>query len=181
MDPITQSINFIINLDEIVFYKFFLIFLSVFFIMFGSIIYLHHRRSKKYFLMLQQINKERTITKRILSDYQLVTQQKDKVDEILDQDKNFFIAQAYSDIVKKMGLTSHQPEDPVHNQGPTISNKTERTISANLDKVSMKNLVDLLSAIAEIERLYPKELTIIKTPNTQAIDIDLTIATLEST
>ena len=44
----------------------------------------------------------------------------------------------------------------------------------------MKNLTDLLSQIAAVPQLYAKDLTIKKVPNTQAIDVDITVATLES-
>lgn len=179
MEAIKKLRDFIRNLDETEFYKYTAIFLAIFFILFGLISYINYNRTRKYNILLEQINQERTKTKRILSEFKLVSQQKAKVDEILAQKKDFFIAQEFNNILQKLGLATHQPEEPTRSDGPIISGKSEQILTSHLYGLTMKQVTDLLTNIAEVERLFPKELTIKKTPHAQTVDIDLVIATLE--
>lgn len=173
--------NFIKNLDEQELIKYFLGYGLGLLSLIALILYLNFSGVNKYKSKLQEINKERLTTKRILTDYKLVNLQKQKIEEILSTDKNFFIAQEYNNIIKKLGLTNYQSEECTKSDGQVISGKIERILACHLDSITMKQLTELLTQIAEIERFYPKELIIKKVPNSQKIDIDLIIATLEDT
>lgn len=179
MELLNKIQNSIKNLDEKELIKYFTGFGLIVLGLIGLITYLNHSGVNKYKLKLQEINKERIKTKRILTDYKLVNQQKQKIEEILSADHNFYIAQAYNNLIKKLGLSQYQSEEPTKSDGQIISGKIERILTFHLDAITMKQLTELLTQIAEIERLYPKELTIKKVPNSQKIDIDLTIATLQ--
>jgi len=173
--------NFVKNLDEQELIKYFVAFGLGLLSLITLILYLNFSGFNKYKTKLQEINKERLQTKRILTDYKLVNLQKQKIEEILSSDKSFFIEQQYNNILKKLGLTNYQSETPTKSDGQIISGKIERILTVHLDAITMQQLVELLTQIAEIERLYPKELIIKKVPNSQKIDIDLMIATLENT
>jgi len=172
--------NFIKNLDEQELIKYFAGFGLTILGLIGLILYLNHSGVNKYKSRLKDINKERLQTKKILTDYKLVNLQKQKIEEILSTNNNFFIAQEYNNLIKKLGLSKFQSEEPTKSDGEIISGKIERILTFHLDSITMKQLTELLTQIAEIERLYPKELIIKKVPNSQKIDIDLTIATLEN-
>lgn len=179
MGPLTTIQNFIKNLDEQELVKYFAGFGLATLGLISLIMYLNYSGVNKYKFKLHEINKERLKTKRILTDYKLVNLQKQKIEEILSTDQNFYIAQEYNNLIKKLGLSQYQSEQPTKSDGQIISGKIERILTFHLDSITMKQLTELLTQIAEIERLYPKELTIKKVPNSQKIDIDLTIATLE--
>lgn len=172
--------KFIKNLDEQELLKYFGAFALGIIGLIGLILYLNYSGVNKYRLKLQQINKERIITKKILTDYNLVNQQKRKIENILSADQNFYIAEEYNNLIKKLNLNRYQSEEPTKSDGQIISGKIERILTSHLDSITMKQLTELLTQIAEIERLYPKELIIKKVPNTQKIDVDLTIATLDN-
>lgn len=142
--------------------------------------FLHYRRVARYTTDLKTLDTLRVQTKRIITSHKAVTAQKEKVEELLAQNKNFRIAETYQTIVQKLNLAPklREPISPV--VGDTTSGKTEVTVTSHFSGISMKNLADLLSQIATIQQLYTKELTIKKSSNTQEVDVDITIGTLES-
>lgn len=160
-------------------YKAFGIFFALFFFFFGALFYLHYRKVTRYTSELKKMVSLRTQTKRIVSDYKIVKAQKEKVEEILAQDKTFRIGETYQSIVQKVGIFPKLQEPITPVTGETISGKTEVQVSSRFSGINMKQVVDLLSQIAQVPRLYTKDLTIKKTPNTLAVDIDITVATLE--
>lgn len=180
MEAFTRIQNFIKNLDEKELFSYFTLFGLALLSIVGTILYFNYSGITKYKNKIAAINDERRKTKRILTDFKLVNQQKQKVDAILSKDEHFYIAQEFNNLIKKLGLTKNLSEEPSKSDGEIISGKVERIITAHLDSISMKQLTELLAQIAEIERLYPKELIIKKVPNSKKIDVDLVVATLET-
>jgi hypothetical protein len=161
-------------------YKYIAIALGIVTLLIGLLMYIYYGKVSKYTRQLQEIIMERKQAQQILSDYKAVAQQHAKIEQILTQDKNFLITKKYSEILKALGLTSHQQEEPKRTPGATVSGRTESNINSHLSGITMKQVTDLLSAIADVPQLYPKELIIRKpTPNAQTVDVDLTITTLE--
>lgn len=179
MELINRLKNFISNLEEKESYKYILASIGILFLLLALLAYFYYSKINKYNNELKRINTQRQQTRKILGDYKSVNQQQFKVEEILAQDPNFRISQAYKDIIQKSGLTVYQQDEPTRAIGESVDNKTEITLTSHLTGISMKQLTELLSNIANIIRLYPKDLTIKKSPKAQAIDVDLTIATLE--
>lgn len=143
--------------------------------------YLHYRRVNRYTADLKTLENLRAETKRIIANYKAVTAQKEKVDELLAQNKNFRIAEAYHTIVQKLGLLP-KLRDPISPAiGETVSEKTEVTITSHFNGLTMKLLTDLLSQIAATPPLYVKDVVITKASPTQTLEVDMTVATLEST
>ena len=172
--------DYVRQLDTRDLYKGLALFFGVLALLLSLTFYLHYRRVKRYTADLKTLDNLRSETKRIITRYKAVSAQKEKVEELLAQNKNFRIAETYHTIVEKLRLLPKLkgPITPV--VGETISGKNEVSVSSHFSDISMKNLTDLLSQIATIQQLYTKELTIKKSANTQAIDVDITIATLES-
>ncbi len=100
-----------------------------------------------------------------------------KVEEILAQNKDFRIGEAVLDIIQRAGLRLQNPITPT--TGESVSGKTEIQVTAQLSRLSMKNVTDLLTTIAAVPQLYTKELSIKKEGDSPAVDLDITIATLE--
>lgn len=179
MAPLTRIQSFIKGLEERDLYLYMGGFLAIFFLLFGLTLYLHYRRVSWYTTELQKLDTARTQTRKILSNYKAVTVQQARVEEILAENKNFRIGEAYQSIIRRVRLEYNQPEQPTPTTGETVSGKTEVLLHTHLNRISMKQLTDLLSEIANVSQMYPKDIVIKKTPNAQAVDVDLTIATLE--
>lgn len=181
MEALKRLQDFIERLDTKEFYTYAAAFLGGLALIFSLLFFIHYRKISKYSAKVQELNIQRSKTKKILTEYKFVSQEKAHVDEVLAASKNFFIAQEYDTLLNNLNLKRYQPEEPTRSDGETISGKVERILKSRLDGISTKQLTDLLVALSDIERIYPKELIIKKLQNAPSIDVDLTIATLEST
>ncbi len=146
----------------------------------GLLFFWHSRRVGYYARELKNLETQRAETKRLLSNYKIAKAHSQKVEEILTQNKDFRIGEAFQDILQRTGLISRlQAPVSAPTEGETLSGKTEFQISAQLARLSMKNITDLLLAIAAVPQLYTKEVTLKKESSSPLVDLDITIATLE--
>ncbi|MBA2307143.1 hypothetical protein H0W26_03365 [Candidatus Dependentiae bacterium] len=180
MEWLDKFREYVRNLENRDLYKNLGIFFGCLLLILAVPFYLHYRRVQRYTADLRTLDKLRAETKKIIAGQKTVTAQKEKVDELLAQNKNFRIAEAYQTIVQKLGLLP-KLKDPISPTiGETISEKIEVTVTSHFTGITMKNVTDLLSQIAAAPQLYTKEVVIKKTPNAHAVDVDITVATLES-
>jgi hypothetical protein len=179
MAVLSRIKDFIRGLDERELYLYMGGFLAFMLLLLGLLIYLHYSRVNRYMTDLKRLDTQRGQTRKILSNYKSVNLQQARVEEILAENKNFRIGEAYGTIINRLRLGGHQQELPTPTSGETVSGKTEVLLHSHLTGISMKQLTDLLSEIANVIQMYPKDLVIKKMPNAQAVDVDLTVATLE--
>ncbi|MBA3751309.1 hypothetical protein H0X06_00715 [Candidatus Dependentiae bacterium] len=179
MEWLNRLQEYLKNLENQDLYKNFGAFLAMLFLLLSMAGYLHYRRVRRYTSDLKNIENLRADTRRIINNYKAVTAQRQKVEELLAQNKNFRIAEAYQAIVQKLGLFPRLKDAISPAIGETTSGKTEVTVTSQFSGISMKNLTDLLAQIASVPQLYTKDIHIKKTPQAQAVDLDITTATLE--
>jgi hypothetical protein len=171
--------DFIKNVDEGDYYKYFGAFMGALLIALSLVFFIHYRKVTTYQTNLKNIDAQRTQARKILADFKVVTAQRERVEEILEQNKEFRIGEAYQSIVQKMGLNSQMHDLTAPSLGESVSGKTEVLVSSHFSSITMRQVTDLLSEIAAVAILYVKELVIKKTPNSQTVDVDITVATLE--
>lgn len=179
MELLDRIQEFIKGLEDIDVYKYFAAFLAALVVLLTISIYLHYSRVSRYTADLKTLETLRAQTKKILSDYKAVTAQKEKVEDILAQNKNFRVGEAFQSILEKTHLLMHQTDQTAPTPGETVSGKTEILVSSHLNNINMKQLTDLLLQIANVPQMYTKDLVIKKNPNAPAVDVDITVATLE--
>lgn len=147
----------------------------------GLLLYFHQSRVSFYKKELKKMDSLRIQTKQLLTQYKRVKAQQATVEELLGQNKDFRIGQAFQALVQKTGLSGYIKDPTPPSTHEVISGKQEVQISSLLVGISMKQVTDLLAQIAATPQLYVKELTIKKTPQARSVDLDITIATLEPT
>lgn len=179
MDTLKNFALKIKKADESEQYKYLGIFLGSVLLVLAVIIFFTNRSINSYRDLIKKTLTQRIETQQLLSDFKVVKQQQEQVNEILTRNKNFRPIQAYQEVIAKLNLEKFQAEKPVQSQGNTIDNKTELELKVSLASVNMKQLTDLLYSLSQVEQMYPKILTVKKNPNTQTVDVDLIMATLE--
>lgn len=179
MELLNRIKDFIRALEDRDLYIYIASYLAILMLLLMLLIYFHYSKVSSYNEQLKKIDTQRAQTKKILTDYKAVNLQAARVEDILAENKNFRIGEAYQGIINRLGLGSNQTEMPTPAAGETVSGKTEVVLNTHLNGITMKQLTDLLSEIANVNQMYPKDLVIKKTPNSQTVDVDLTIATLE--
>ncbi len=179
MEFLEKIREFIKGLEDKDAYLYFAAFIGFLLLLLAGSFYFHYRRVNKYLDEIKNAESMRTQTKKIISDYKAVSAQRARVEEILAENKDFRIGEAYQSILDKSGLARFQTEPVAPTRGETVGGKTEILISSHLAGLSMKQLTDLLLQIANVPAMYTKDLIIKKSPNAPAVDIDITVATLE--
>lgn len=174
-----KIVNLIKNIDEKELYSYYALFIVLVVTCSLLIIYSGHSRVKKYNFELIELNKKIKEAQDISNKYSKVQQQQKLVSQQITNDPEFRIASTYKDLLKKLGLIMYQSTDPVNGQGDSVQNMIERTLSAQLNSITMKNCVDLLESIEKINQIYTKELTLSKSSKWGNLDLAILIATLE--
>lgn len=173
--------NFIKRLDTKQAYQFIGAILAVVILMMIIMLFGYYRSIQKLQQRLRRVNQQRQITRSILEKNEYVLQQQAKVDEILAQDKNFKIKEYFNGVVQAAGLTGLISKEADWSAQELVPGYTEIKLDVGFSGLNMKQLVDLLYKIEQNERVYTKDLKIIKNLKSPTIDVTLVIATFEAT
>ncbi len=165
--------------DDKELYTYFGIFGGILLLLFGFLAYYHHRRVSWYTTEVKKLDKLRSHTRKILRDATIVKAQQQLVEEILAQDKDFLIGQAYQSIIRKQNLASKLIDQSAPTTGESVSGKTEVQITSNLRNMSMKEFTYFLIAIAQAPKLYTIEITIKNTSGRPTDNLEIMVATLD--
>lgn len=179
MKIVQMPIDFIKNIDTKQFYRYLFLFLGIFLGLLALILYIHFSSVSTLRKKIKRINTQREITRQILEQHEQVIQQKIRVDEILEKDKNFKIKQYVPQVIQSLNLTAYNTKIGEVIDDDLNNGYREERLDAYFGGMSMKNIVDLLDALEKNERVYTKELSITKSPKGPLLDVTLVIATLQ--
>jgi hypothetical protein len=179
MEALDNLRNRIKNLEDRELYTYSAALFGAILLLLALLTFVHYRKVSYYREELKRVDTQRAETKKILSNYKIAKAHSQKVEEILAQNKDFRIGEAFQDIIQRVGLSGRLQNQIVPTIGEAVSGKTEFQVIAQFSRLSMKNVTDLLMAIAAVPQLYTKEVTIKKENGSPAVDLDITIATLE--
>ncbi len=179
MNFILSIKNYLDTLDAKDFKKYALIALSCIILLLGLLIVTYYRSAGQLKSKISAINKKRKDVQNMLERYERVKKQQVEVNTILAKDKSFKIAQYFENLLERLGIASNKAQEPETLPKDVLDGYTEWTLYANLANLNTKKLSELLYAIEQEERIYTKELEIEKAKKPQAINVKITIATLE--
>jgi hypothetical protein len=170
--------EFIRNLEPKKFYRYLAIFFALFFVLIGVIGYSYYRRLSNVQRRLKRINQQREEARSILQEHRRVRQQQAEIDAILSKDKEFRIADYFLSVIKELNLTTRMTQEPVISEEDLNNGYVEVRLSASFTDMDMKQISQLLFRIEHNERVYPKEISIVKAMKSPTLDVTLVIATL---
>lgn len=128
---------------------------------------------------LKTINQKRAEALTILSKYEIVTQQQQRVDALLKEKPDFRIKHFFTESLQELGLHAMLKKEPEISSQDLVGGYREIKLEARLSGLSMKQVVELLDRIEQNERVYVKEITMTLRQQNM-LDILLTIATFEA-
>lgn len=178
MIVISRIRDYIVSLDNKQYRIFVLIFLSVTVFVASYLIYRKYNIYKELQVVLNDVNKQRKRTQNILQQSKDLKKQREEVDLLLSEDKNFRILDYFNRLTQELNLIS---ASPAYVSSPKDLNMSynEVELSCSFSNINTKQLVQLLEAIDKNRRVYTKELIVEKSQKSPMIDIKLIIATLE--
>lgn len=179
MKILQPIIDFIKNLDKKQYYRYGILFLSATALILGIMIYVYFSKVNTLRQKIKRINIQRENTRAILEKHERVIQQKIRVDEILEKDKNFKIKQYVPLVIQELNLTQYLSKIGEVTDEDLNNGYIEERLDVYFNNMTMKNIVDLLNALEKNERIYTKELSINKTLKSPVLDVTIVIATLQ--
>ncbi len=176
----TDSIrNFFSTKSKRDLYIYYGVFLGALILISGVIVYTHFRTVSKLTTELKKVNKQRAVTQEILVKNKEVLTQQEAVKAILAEEPNFYIGQYFTDLIKSQNLQSNLTKESERSESDIGNGFTEHKLAVTFSKLNMKLLTELLFKIEQNQRVYTKELKIIKNIKDGLLDVTLIIATLE--
>jgi len=175
----TSIVNFVQELDSREFYRYLAIAGGVFLLIIGVIFFFQRRQIKELDRRLANVNKQRSVVRKILQGHALVEKQRQEVNTILDREPNFRIKEFFQLAVKDLGLTRMMSKDPVVLDNDLGNGYTETQLESNFKKLDMKQVEELMDKIEQNNRLFTKELALTKSRFAPKVDATLIIATLQ--
>ena len=176
----TDSIrNFFTTKSKRDLYIYYGVFLGILIFVSGIIMYTHFTTVSKLTSELKKVNKQRTMTQEILVKNKEVLTQQEAVKAILAEEPNFYIGQYFTDLIRSQNLQSNLTKEPERSESDIGNGFTEHKLAVTFSKLNMKFLTELLFKIEQNQRVYTKELKIIKNIKDGLLDVTLIIATLE--
>lgn len=142
-------------------------------------LYYYYTRTSDLYLALRKVNKDRQEVQYLLKKYKTVLEQKEAVNTMLEEEKNFKIQSFFDSVVQQHQLKGQQKQDAQVSEEILYKRYTEIKLTAQFKQINTQELCELLRSIEEKKRVYIKDLAITKTKGA-ALDISLTIATLKS-
>lgn len=171
--------NFIRELDIRQFYKYLALLFALVVLLIGLILFFERRRINVLALRMGRINKQRDEVRAILHEHLSIAEQRAAVDAILIRDKNFKLPQYFDLLVKELGLSSLMSKTPTVTENDLNNGYEEVQLDTSFREMDTKQVCELLYKIEKNDRVYTKELALIKQPKMQKLDVTLVIATLQ--
>lgn len=176
----TKFKNFIQDLDEKQFYTYLAAYIGSIVLLMSLLMFMHYRKVYTLKKKISRINNNRRAAQDILSTYERVKQQKAYVAAMLEKDKNFKIVGYIDSVLANLNLTSNRSSYTQNAEAKeSLPEYTEIRLVIHLVDLNMRQLVELLHEIEKNERIYTKELEIMRSTTKPAIDVTLTVATLQ--
>jgi hypothetical protein len=168
------------ELDDRSLYRYFMGFLAGVAAIMGLVVLLQYRAINTITKKIKALNSQRIEAQEILTRFEQVTQQKEAVESVLEKDKSFRIVGYVDTLLNNLQLNRNKgPYQPTTEPLEGHDTYDEVTLIVPLIEITMRNLAELLNEIEKNERIYIKQLDIVKSQAKPAIDVTVTLATLQ--
>lgn len=180
MNPLNNIKEFIVNLDQKNFFKYLLITFACICSLCLGIMYYFYNRVNYWKKQINTINMYREDIKQIVDRDELVLKQRAEVNRMLTEVPDFKIEGYFNDLTTRLGLNRNNIVTSTSYADRGDAEYREVLLNAKFDSMNMKQLTELLNEIEKYNRIYIKEIEIIKSKKIQnTIEVNLTIATLQ--
>jgi len=125
-----------------------------------------------------QLNKSRQALQTILTHYQVVQQQKNKVDLALKQNKTFNIQKFFQELAQKYDVTAQSTVSFKRQKLP--NGYFEESLLVTVNQIDMRTLCEILLDIEQESIVYTVSVDIAKATTARKINLTVSIATLRS-
>jgi len=170
--------EYIAGLEEKQLYRYIALLLGIVILLMGSLMFYHYRSIASLRSRIKNINRMRQDdVQEILSKADYIQKQKQEIDTLLAEDKNFKIAGYFKEVIDKLGLADKKViETPSSVERP--DEYRESILDISFDDMDMKQVTELLKELEENRRIFVKKLEIARSKKTpKKLEVSMTIGT----
>lgn len=125
-----------------------------------------------------QLNKSRSTVQQIFTTFQVVQEQKNKVDEILKKNKNFYIQKFFQDLLNQQHLSSQVTSRFATEKLP--NGYIQESLAVNCASITTQQLCELIIAVQQQPLVYITFVDINHMVHAKKINVTMTVATLRA-
>lgn len=178
MNAIERFRLFIDAMDQRDFFKYCALGMAFVVLLMGSLFFYFNHKEASLMEDIETLNEQREKVRHVLEVARRVKRQRAEVDAMLASDESFKLVGYIENVLKELNLSNKWTiQEP--SEIDQENNYRETIVKVNLIDVDMKLLCELLQKLDQNKRVYSKELEIIKSKSPGAIEVNITIATLE--
>lgn len=138
----------------------------------------HNLNSAEWSSKILQLNKARAQAQQIFTNFNIVQQEKNKIDEALKQNKNFNIQKYFQDLINQQALSSQVTSKFSYEKLP--NGYIQENLAINCVQLSTQQLCELIVAIEKQPLIYIIAVDISHQVHTKKINVNMSIATLRA-
>lgn len=124
------------------------------------------------------LNKTRSSVQSVLTKYQVVKRQKNKVDQALKQNKSFNIQKFFQDLLQKHNVTNLSSSK--FSTQKLANGYVEETVQVTINQIDTKMMSEILLDIEQEAIVYINSVDITKQNFAKKINITISVATLRA-
>ncbi len=170
--------DFIRNLDRKEMMKWSALYLGICMSMIIMIIIRHVMISNELYQKTLLLNKSRSHIQQILTKFQVVQEQKNKIDDLLNKNKTFNIQKFLQELIMHQNLTSQITKQFSHEKLP--NGYIQESMAISCTQITTQQLCQFIQAIEQQPMTYITFVDITNMPQTKKINVSMTIATLQA-
>lgn len=182
MQLFARITDFFARLDKKQMQRLIMVAIGSAFVLLGLVAYFQYRQVQFFRREMITINNARIKVNEILERNEVLKQQQQHGEGIMAKDKNFYLKEHVNSIVSKLGLQNNFKGGPVSiNDLENLRARgyEEVKMLADFVGINMRQLVELVRELELNERLDIKKIDIVKAKQSNAIDAQLSISTLQ--
>lgn len=143
------------------------------------LVYLFFHQKHTLLKELQNAYKQRNEAYQLIEKNNEIQRQKAVVSQLLEKNSDFRLMQFFDTLIDSLRLTQYVENKQLTTTELENNTLTELALEVKIANINMKQAVEFLEKIEENERIYIKKLEIKKAGKLPAVDVDITIATLQ--
>lgn len=174
--------DFLENLNKRQFYYFVAATLGIVILVAGFLIYRMLGEADLLYRQMANINQKRQEARVLLAQNQQINEYKTAAEQLLARDKNYKLLEGINELLARTQLENKVRNKNLLSADAHLFKGTgymERQVELALSGINTQQMVQLLEAIENNQRLFVKKLTIVQPQQDGPLDVTLVIATLE--
>jgi hypothetical protein len=178
MNFLSTTYSRIMSLEKKLFYRGVITFFGTIILLIGAMLAYYYTTVYSLKSQLVKTKRQQEEIRLLLGQFTQLQEESKKVNDVLEEEKNFKIKSFYESILQQQNLQNSQLKEAEIQEENLRSRYIEIKLTSHLQQLSTEQLCTLLETLEKKARIYIKDLSIVKIRNNN-LDVVLVIGTLK--